>query len=236
MYRERPAPLVSVIATRCTKDGRRIRLSDLKSAIHQPDEQIIVLAEMEGSLLNSLGQDELKSIQRLTISASSILWITCGGLLSGRRPEFALASGLARSLRSENASLDFVTVDTNPGTTTDDRLAEIVVNIASGRVGGGGVRNGETEYLVDHGSVFISRLVPSQKCNDKAVNQDKLNSVLLAADAALAGTIRSGNIVFQDDQRRQKPMKSDHVEVKIIAAGLNKEVGSECFPKSTSNC
>lgn len=208
-----------MIAALCTKNGWSIRLNALKDVKHQHGEQVIMLAEMEGPLLKSVRDEELKGIQSLAMSASSILWITCGGLLSGQQPEFAMASGLARSLRSENVTLNLVTLDTNPNTTSDDKLAEIVLKIASEQA------TGETEYIVDRGLVLISRLVPSDSCNEMIVSQDKTSLVPFEADVALVGTMRSGDIVFQDDQRKQRQIKSDHVEIKVMAAGLNQEVG-----------
>lgn len=182
-----------------------------------------MLAELEGPLLGSLQNEELKGIQSLTTFATSIIWVTCGGLLSGQHPEYAMASGLARSLRSENVSLDLVTLDINPNTTTDERLAEIIVDIVFSR-SNGEARTRETEYLVDNGLVHISRLIPCNQCNEMVVNRDDITLLPLKSDAALIGSIQSGDIVFQDDERKARTLKCDHVEIKVMAAGLNQEV------------
>ncbi|KAK3377518.1 acyl transferase domain-containing protein [Podospora didyma] len=62
-------------------------------------------------------------------SASSLLWFTAGGLLGGKPPELAMVSGLARTITSEQASLDFRTVDVELG---HFKIGGVVTRIGEG--------------------------------------------------------------------------------------------------------
>lgn len=81
-------------------------------------ENVIILADLEGPSLVSLEEQELGDIQHLASTASSILCVTCGGLLTGKMPEYAMVQGLARSITSEQASLDLTTLDFDLETTS----------------------------------------------------------------------------------------------------------------------
>lgn len=49
-----------------------------------------MLADLEGSLLLDLRGAELKALQMIMTTVSSIIWFTNGGLLTGKNPEHSL--------------------------------------------------------------------------------------------------------------------------------------------------
>lgn len=88
----------------------------LDSKINHPEgaitaRHVIMLADFEGPLLSMLTEAEVNAVQAITNSTSTLLRVTAGGLLTGKKQEYALVRGLARSLASEQASLDFRTLD-----------------------------------------------------------------------------------------------------------------------------
>ena len=181
-----------------------------------------MLADLEGPLLATLQDEELKSIQRLMETAFSMIWITRGGLLSGQTPDYAMTSGFARVLRSEKQSLDMVTLDLNSTTSPGEQTIGILMDIATRQAIQG--KNGETEYCVDHGVVHIGRLIPSKAVNEIfAADQSEPKLVSLEDGTALKGVLQSGKVLFKNDERPATTLESSHVEIKVIAIGLNRE-------------
>ena len=178
-----------------------------------------MLAEIDDSLLISLEQQELTAIQTLVDSSKSVLWVTTGSLLKGNSPHQAMASGLARSLRSENVSLDLVTLDFDTQSVDSAQMAKTVTEILATQAKG----TEEKEYFVQDNTVYISRLVPSQSCNERFASQGNVESTQFTTNRALSGTLRSGKVLFQDDELRQAPLLPDFAEIEIKAVGLNRE-------------
>ena len=178
-----------------------------------------MLAEIDETLLLSLEEQELKAIQTLVDSSKSILWVTSGSLLKGSTPHQAMASGLARSLRSENVSLDLITLDFDTKSAESAQIAKTITEILATQAKG----TAEKEYFVQDNTIYISRLVLSDSCNDRFASQGDVESTQLTADRALSGTLRSGKVLFQDDELSQAPLLPDFVEVEVKAVGLNRE-------------
>lgn len=181
-----------------------------------------MLADLEGPLLATLQDEELQSIQRLTETASSMIWVTCGGLLSGQKPEYAMASGFARVLRSEKQSLDLVTLDFDSTTSSEEKTKIVLMDVVTRQAVHG--RNSETEYCVDHGVVHVGRLVPNKAINENFTDgQGRIKLVSLEEGPALKGILQSGKVFFQKDERTAIALEPDHVQIKIMAIGLNRE-------------
>ncbi|KAL8779235.1 MAG: hypothetical protein Q9213_007042 [Squamulea squamosa] len=111
VYRNEPATIASQVGEAAKDMGCTVRSTTLKDCVGTPGEQVVMLADFEDPLLATLQEDELAGLRNLTTSASSILWVTWGGLLNGKVPGYGMVAGLARSIISENASLDFRTLD-----------------------------------------------------------------------------------------------------------------------------
>lgn len=110
--------------------GHRTRWSLLQEVQAQRSDQVIILEDFDQAVLHNLQDDELKSLQGLARTTARILWVTTGGFLSGRKPEHAMVSGLARCLRSESVSVDLVTLDIDSSSTTVEQTTETVTMFA----------------------------------------------------------------------------------------------------------
>ncbi|MCJ1251645.1 hypothetical protein MMC30_008880 [Trapelia coarctata] len=222
VYRQQPPPFTKLLTAQFAERGWNVRSSALSLLEHQPGEQVIMLADLEEPLLATVQESELRSIQYLAENVLAMIWVTCGGLLPGQKPEYGLTTGLARVLRSEKQSLDLVTLDFDSGTSSDMTIAGILVEIATRQANMG--RSDEAEYCVDHDRVFIGRIVPSEKLNEiytAAGDHSKL--VQLKDSPPLLGVLQSGKIYFQEDHGTTIPIKGSDVEVEVAAIGLNKE-------------
>ncbi|WEW58624.1 hypothetical protein PRK78_004092 [Emydomyces testavorans] len=222
VYRQEPAPLVSQIAESFANQGWLTRSSPLSEVDVNAGERMVIVAELEGPLLSTLEEAELAGIQRITSMTPSLLWVTQGGLLSGRDPEYAMASGLARSVTSENASLDFVTMDLDLKTTSSSSAVRAITDAVRRQVEN--VVNHETEYCVADGVAYISRLVPNKNLNSVySVNKSKFEEVPYDDDRAVVGQVQSGKVIFEDDKRYKEPLQPNQIEIKIVLSGLSKE-------------
>ncbi|KAL8982100.1 MAG: hypothetical protein Q9205_003293 [Flavoplaca limonia] len=222
VYRTEPADIISQVAEAAKDMGWTVRTTPLKDCNDAPGEHIVMLADFEGPLLSTLQEDELAGLRNLTASASSILWVTRGGLLKGKLPEYGMVAGLARSLNSENASLDLTTLDFDTDSTSDIDIVTIITKSADRQATKVATR--ETEYCVENGLTHISRLLPVETLNAQyATTEHDTHDVPMSDDQRLVGKVRSGKVVFETDLRTEEPVGPNDVEVKLVLAGLNKE-------------
>ena len=70
----------------------------------------IFLPELETSFLDQISENDYKGLQKMTVQASNILWLTQGGGPSSRNPRAELVTGFARIIRAENPILKFITL------------------------------------------------------------------------------------------------------------------------------
>lgn len=89
---------------------------------------VILLAELEVSLLTSLDRDILTVLQSLLKLASTILWVTNAGLMEGNFPVKTLAAGLAKSLMTEQPSLRLCCFDIEPSEIEMSRSAFLILD------------------------------------------------------------------------------------------------------------
>ncbi|KAH6616033.1 KR domain-containing protein [Chaetomium sp. MPI-SDFR-AT-0129] len=223
---------------------------------HQVDgpvaSHVVMLADLEAAsvtspLLSSLTETEFSAIQRITDSSSSLLWVTNGGLLEGKRPEHAMASGLARVVRSEQASLDFRTLDVDTDESDDvyattsaiaDNVARVVRCQVAAKASKGTPADEELdeerEMCLFKGETYISRLVRNRELNnvfadsDSAPDKPVLGSFVPGRDR-LSGRIRQGKVVFehvyQDETGADSSaeLEPGTVQVAVERSGLTRE-------------
>lgn len=110
IYRNKPTEVPCKLVKACNALGSS-RLARLADASIATSEHVVVTCDLEGPLLLELEPSELARLHNIVSNASSDTWVTVGGLMKGTTPEQAMASGVARSVTSEMASLDFTTLD-----------------------------------------------------------------------------------------------------------------------------
>lgn len=183
---------------------------------------VIMLADFESPLLPNITESEFLGLQRILNTANNVLWVSAGGLLAGKHPEFAMAPGLMRSLSSEQASINVITIDFDRDTTSATDIARITSQIAEKQT----QKNAslETEYCVSEGKLFISRLISEQRINN-TYTVDDANLKLINFDpvAYLVGNMKSGKVIFETDDRVQNALDPEAIEVQVLATGLNRE-------------
>jgi NADPH:quinone reductase-like Zn-dependent oxidoreductase len=226
VYRHAPTSLQSIVSSRLQKDGWRVRSQAIASEEQFSYEQVILLADIEGPLLADIQEQDLKGLIRLTETASAITWVTCGGLLTGDKPEYGMTSGASRTIRNEKGSLDLVTVDFDAAT-SEHRLADLLAEIVHRQHGK--KRNGETEYCIQSRVAHIGRLLSHQALNRTFVSDSGETKIVSQRDQpALTAQLDNGTVIYNHiDKRTRGDLGSDEVEVHIAAMGLSEADGAD---------
>ncbi|KAL3419450.1 KR domain-containing protein [Phlyctema vagabunda] len=174
IYLEEPHDLVITISSIANSNGIATKLVSLRNEIEQvPARARIILApELETPVLAYLQSKDLSHLQYLIKNASSAIWVTNGGLLNGNHPEKSLASGISKTMRTEQPSLRLSTYDINPQETCLTRSATYILDQHI-RLQHDDISELEMDLIESDGLVCISRLVPEDVENtrfDQIVN------------------------------------------------------------------
>ena len=222
IYRKEPAPIFSSIQESFESIGWHITISKLVDCKSKVGYRVVMLTDLEGSLLHTLGKEELTAIQSISNIASSILWVTTGGLLTGKRPEYGMVAGLARVITSEQASLDLTILDLDIETTDSKQIPNIIARTAKEQDEKGFAHENET--CIADNLAYISRLTPNDQVN-KAHSSAEQSVISAPFDpqSCLVGKVQSGKIVFEVDDRADDHLEDGQVEVQVLYGGLNKE-------------
>ncbi|KAI0132735.1 KR domain-containing protein [Xylariales sp. AK1849] len=184
-------------------------------------EHVLLLADFEGPLLRTIKNDEFDSIREITKSTSSLLWVTTGGLLEGKHPDFAMVPGLVRTISSEQAFLDFRTIDIDLDNVRTDQIVRSVVEVAE-KQAAGNEENPDRELLLSNGKRYVSRLIRSSDINAKFTTVEPEPKHFSQGDR-IEGKVAAGKVVFQQVFGAEDDVKPGHVEIQVQASGLTKE-------------
>ena len=187
---------------------------------------VISVIEAEKPLLSSIGEDGIGQMRILVARASRILWVTGGSFLQRPSPEFALASGVARSLILEQPTLSFFTFDVPKDelciqATPKNLIAALSQSLESST---------EYEFAQNKGIVYISRFVQdlhqNQLFQHKSKGKPTGTSLRNAKPCVLLHTPpgRSMKARFQRQERIVIPsLQPGYIEVETLSAGLSSQ-------------
>ena len=160
------------------------------------------------------------AVQKLVQRSSNILWFLRGATDESLNPAQAMILGLARTVRSENEAIKFVTLDL-PKDYDIAKTSRQAVEILNGPLT-------EDEFAVRDGLLFIPRVEVDDSLNRKLPNgghrqprlepfkQDR-NLALKIGKVGLLDTL-----VFEDDEDTiGSQIGDDDVEVEVKASALN---------------
>lgn len=88
----------------------------------------IFVGEVIEPILYDLDPVFLEGIRAMSTTCKGLLWVTRGGAVDCERPEFSLASGFIRTLRTEHVARRFLTLDLDPASApwSDSSVSAIV--------------------------------------------------------------------------------------------------------------
>ncbi|KAK4240609.1 reducing polyketide synthase DEP5 [Achaetomium macrosporum] len=233
VYRTAQSALVSSVRAALQALGWHVDVTSLKDCSAESGSisgHVIMLADFEQDpLLFTMTQEEFGQIQAIIRSTSSLLWATPGGLLEGKRPEFAMVQGLARTIASEQASLDFRTIDIDLDSVSPEKTVSAIVRAAQHQVAppdtdSATAAQPDREFCVANGAkTYISRLVRNDSLNNTFSTTRTPEAKAFSAEDRISGKIANkGSVIFQQEPDVEE-VAPGHVEVRVLASGLTKE-------------
>ena len=233
IYRDDAHPLVAEIKLLYETAGvptRTIPLSQIESQISK-GARTIMCAELEAPLLSRLTEADMKSLQMYTLLASSALWLTAGGVMTGASPEQSLVFGLSKSIMREQPSFTLSTFDVDPGERNHVRSAELIVEHEI-HLHEHPDDQLDTELVEKDGVVHISRYIPDDVQNESFRRQfdAKPLPATWRADLVLDFT-KVGHVetfFFKEKTEAHVEVPEGHVLLEARAFAVDKEVRWHC--------
>ncbi|KAI0126592.1 putative polyketide synthase [Xylariales sp. AK1849] len=241
-YRPKAPRLVSVVSSASTsaftKEVTRQLSMDHSwrsrsyshSQLSAADPGLCVLLDFEvDPPLTKLDHDKFAAMKAFLSRAGGVLWVTSGA--HDKSPDTALVTGLARTLRNENAGLKLVTLDLDPETIQDSsESAGSILRVLNSRFGCVSYSS-DTEFVERDGQIKIPRLAEYTDLNDLLGSDltdtprhphlepfQQLNRPL-RLEVGTPGLIDS--LQFADHPNFSGLLGPDSVEFKVKAIGLN---------------
>lgn len=193
---------------------------------------VIVLSELEKSIISSLDSETFQSIQKMTASASGILWAVKGAYTSSENPDAEMVIGMARSIRSETL-LKFVTLDLGvtpqlSASGTAEKIVDVFKNVFSPDAPSVGI---DMEYQERKGELLVPRIVDDADMNKFVQQETKTGTsapdlqpfsqpgrplkIAIETPGAL------DTLYFVDDLAVGSPLLDYEVEIEVKATSMN---------------
>jgi SAM-dependent methyltransferase len=242
IYRHRPHPLVAEIKRFydiAHVPTRIIPLSQVESQISK-GARTIMCAELEAPLLSRMTETDMTSLHKYTLLASSAVWLTAGGMMTGASPEHSLVFGLSKSIMTEQPSFALSTFDIDPGEREYARSAEMIVEHEM-QLHEHPDEQLDTELVEKDGVVHISRYITDDVQNKGFQRQFDANPLpsrwraALELDFTKVGQI--GTFFFKEKKEAQGDVPEGHVLLEARAFAMDKKVRRHCcgFYKDCAN-
>ena len=190
----------------------------------------IVLEEIQDPVLMDMRPDQYAGLQQLVSSASSILWVTGGDLMAGKRPALAMAHGINTVLMNEFSTnnLKFATLDIDDATAPN--IAKFITEVCI-EVGTASSRaKCETDFLLKDDILHISRVVPDMELNEEFTLDTAVGRA--EQDFPTSGNVQLAletpglldTVYFREKPSCDIDLEADEVEIEVKAVGLNMKV------------
>lgn len=222
VYRTTQTPIVAQVKTALQDLKWNVTVCSLNDCTDsEVSEHVILLADFEGPTLFTLTETEFSAVQNIIKSASSLLWVNPYGVLDGKRPEYAMTSGLARVITSEQASLDFRTLSIDVDEVEPRQVLSSIQRLFQQQL----VKEdpSEREYCVSNGKTYISRLARNDSLNSVFATSQKAEPTTFSHEDRIAGKVLKGKVVYQQQIDSHNEINPGHVEVQVQCSGLTKE-------------
>ncbi|KAL9115464.1 MAG: hypothetical protein Q9227_000785 [Pyrenula ochraceoflavens] len=191
------------------------------------DSTLLILDDPTSPLLSTVRQDQWATLQTLINAHNKILWLTEGSQLEVSRPGNAQIHGLMRTIRDEDPSTNFTTLDVEDyqGNHTIDTIHAILESLHTSTFR----QNSDYEFVERNGQILLSRVTPDHVLTSFAkaeregaepitrTFQDVGSQVRLCCERV--GDLDS--LKYRETSAETIELQKDEVEIEICAAGLN---------------
>ncbi|KAJ0372711.1 putative secondary metabolism biosynthetic enzyme [Colletotrichum chrysophilum] len=194
------------------------------------DSTVLILDELHNPVLTNIDGEQWSALKTLVSSGRPLLWVTKGAQLKVTDPDLALAHGLFRVVRREDASVKITVLDveSNVGPNTAWAIKSVLETTChSGTPSVKGIV--ETEFAERNGVLYVHRVVPDLRVNEfKRAEQEgsepvlgKLHETKAAVQlrSERVGTFQS--LTWNETDVAEVPVEEGTIEVEVFAVGVN---------------
>lgn len=195
--------------------------------------QILVLDELQLPVLRNPSHEQWEGLKSLTKSDSKLLWVTQESQHKVRQPDIALAHGLFRTIRAENPQCTLTTLDLESSTMTS---LLTIVPILDYLNRPSSTSQLECEFIERGGVIHISRIIPHE--TEFQRHQEASKSLRCFGDTEICFGLQCGSLgdleslEFVERASPSMAIKGGHVEVDMMAVGMNFKVVTHRSPKN----
>lgn len=189
------------------------------------DNSYVIICELHQPILSSLNAESFAHLQRLMTTSAGVLWITNGAYLNSLNPDFNMALGLTRTVRSETGAT-VATLDLDPDSQLGEGDKADLILQALQKVFNDEEAD-DMEYSEKDGVLFVPRIVNDRDMN-LLVHRELCSSAPYLQDfeqssrrlkMAIGTTGALDTLYFHDEEPYDL---GDHeVEIKVHATGMN---------------
>ena len=191
------------------------------------DGTILILDDLTMPFLSTIRQEHWTMLQALMNPHNRILWLTESSQLAVTKPENAQIHGLKRTIRDEDPSINFTTLDLENalGEHSIPTIHAILESLRTSTF----EKTGDYEFVERRGTIYVSRVLPDCAMNSftkaeiegaEFVTKSFHNtSSQLRLFCERAGNLDSLNI--NEASVMENDLRENEVEIEIAAAGLN---------------
>ena len=192
-----------------------------------PNAIVIATVELKTPLLKTATEIDLARIKVLLERASTMIWVTGGGLLQGKRPDFALYAGLSRAVILEQPSLKLLAFDVDDYVSDPDTVADNIMSALDQSLHD---PSPDYEYIHHNGNLYVSRFMVDEKMNrdfNQRGNATKITTTWEQAGHCQLAIDHVGQLDTLHFEALSKPVNQldpDSVEVQVKFISLNAKV------------
>jgi len=207
--------------------GCTVKLADIAN-LHAKDEICVVLSDMQMHMLASIQGDIMEKVKDVFLHSAGVLWITRGGTVDPTCPEAGLASGFARTARSESGVGSIVTLDLGSSDPfANSQAAEIILGVIKTHFLRKDAIAEDTEYAERGSVVLIPRVIEQEDMYldvTKASREAKHSQQSFRqkdCPVRLSGADTDHPQPYFTIGRETAEMPAGYVGIEVLAFGLN---------------
>lgn len=230
VYGQQPPPtqwLEQLVTSICSFTGE-ISVESLEDA-NPKDRTCIFFDVDEHSILHESTDACLKLLKNLLLRSKGVLWISRGATRGSSNPFGSMHVGLLRTLRCENSTTRYISLDLDcTAPAWDSCSVQHVADVFKASFDYADLENRlELEYAVSDGYLEISRVLEDSRENQAVALESSQQPQVMTffGNRELRLGIRApgllDSLVFEDNPTMTEPLKSDWVEIQPKAFGLN---------------
>ncbi|RJE27111.1 polyketide synthase [Aspergillus sclerotialis] len=190
----------------------------------------VFLDDLVSPILHHPTPNQFDVLRHLLSASRGCLWVSRGAQAESEQPWGALHQGLLRTLRCENATKRYVSLDLDPATPAwTEMSADLVARILHINFYYPSLDNPETEYSVRDNAVQISRVHSSEHESQIVTGSSRPTAHEMEPFFEIEHPIRLGvttpgllnSLSFSHDPSVDGPLPENYVEIEPRAFGLN---------------